>query len=111
MLLGGQRKDDANFNDKVIMVGEEIGNSIRVCGANSVIDFASPIYIAGLGESQARIVVDCERGGRKESLFTMICVEISLSRLSKECDIFCKRIVIRNRIIMVNNTRSDITIT
>jgi hypothetical protein len=48
-LLGGQRKDDPKFNDKVIIVGEEIGNKIRVCGANSIVDFASPINVGGLG--------------------------------------------------------------
>jgi hypothetical protein len=48
-LLGGQRKNDAKFNDKVIIVGEEVGNKIRVCGSNSIVDFASPINVGGLG--------------------------------------------------------------
>lgn len=48
-LLGGQRKNDPKFNDKVIIVGQEIGNKIRLCGANSIVDFASPINVGGLG--------------------------------------------------------------
>lgn len=40
------------------MVGEEVGNHLRVCGAHSVFDFATPISTAGLGSSQSRIVVD-----------------------------------------------------
>jgi hypothetical protein len=31
------------------MVGEEVGNKIRVCGSNSMIDFATPIAIGGIG--------------------------------------------------------------
>jgi hypothetical protein len=72
MLLGGQKKSDDAFDDKIIMVGEEVGNKIRVCGSHSVFDFATPISIGGLGESQARIVVDREYEGEKDSLFTII---------------------------------------
>lgn len=52
--------DDQAFDEKVIIVGEEVGNKIRVCGSNSIIDFATPIAIGGIGSSQSRIVVDRE---------------------------------------------------
>ena len=59
-LLGGQKRSDDAFDDKIIMIGEEVGNKLRVCGSHSIFDFATPIAIGGLGESQARIVVDRE---------------------------------------------------
>jgi hypothetical protein len=59
-LLGGQKKDEDSFDDKIIMVGEEVGNKLRVCGTRSIFDFATPISIGGLGSSHSRIVVDRE---------------------------------------------------
>lgn len=70
--MGGQKKSDPLHDDKLIMVGEEVGNKIRVCGVNSLIDFATPICIGGLGSSQSRIVVDRIYKGRSDSLFTVV---------------------------------------
>ena len=63
--MGGQKQVDVAFDDKIIMVGEGIGNMIRVCGVNSLIDFATPISVGGIGSSQSRIVVDREKNGKK----------------------------------------------
>ena len=57
-LLGGQKKSVKKFDDKLILIGSEVGNKIRICGANSVFDFATPIPIGGIGESASRIIVD-----------------------------------------------------
>lgn len=108
--MGGQKKSDSKFDDKIILVGEETGNKIRVCGVNSIIDFARPITIGGLGSSQCRIAVDREINGKIESVFTVLGVEIELMKISKDFDIFCKKIVLRNRSIIINNTRHDLSI-
>jgi hypothetical protein len=56
-------------------------------------------------------VVDRTQGGHKESLFAVIDVEISAVKMTKQCDIFSKKIVLRSKAIFVNNTKKDITIT
>jgi hypothetical protein len=37
-------------------------------------------------------------------------VEITAIKMTKECDIFCKKIVLRSKSIIVNNTKYDLTI-
>jgi hypothetical protein len=109
-LAGGQRHLHDDFDEKIILLGEETGNKLRVCGAHSHLDFATPIAVGGLGESQARIVLDREREGRRESLFSVIGVEISAVRMNKQCDVFSKKIVLRSKAIFVNATQRDVTI-
>ncbi len=103
-MLGGQKPHDDSFDDKVIMIGSEVGNQLRVCGSHSVFDFATPISIGGIGSSQSRIVVDQPFEGKKDSLFTVIGVEISAIKMIKGCDIYCKKIVLKNKSIIVNTT-------
>ncbi len=91
-------------------MGEEIGNRLRVCGSHSQVDFATPIAVGGLGSSQARIVVDRQREGQRESLFSYIGVEISAVRMNKQCDIYSKKIVLRSKVIFVNSTKHDVSI-
>jgi hypothetical protein len=57
-LVGGQKKNDETFDDKVIIVGYEIGNNLRVCGIGCIIDFSFPINIGGIGFSQTRTVMN-----------------------------------------------------
>lgn len=57
-MLGGQLKHNKEFDDKVVLIGEEVGNKLRICGVNSLFDFATEIPIGGLGESTSRIIVD-----------------------------------------------------
>lgn len=109
-MLGGQRKEDKNFDEKLILIGDEVGNKLRVCGADSIFDFATPILIGGIGSSSSRIVVDRDYQGEKESVFTVIGVEISAIKMSKECDIFCKKIVLKSKVIIINNSSRDLTI-
>lgn len=49
--MGGQREEDDSFDEKIVLIGEEIGNKLRVCGAHSHFDFATPIAVGGLGSS------------------------------------------------------------
>jgi hypothetical protein len=48
-LLGGQRKNDKEADEKVTLIGSEVGNKLRICGVNSIFDFATPVPIGGLG--------------------------------------------------------------
>jgi hypothetical protein len=48
-MLGGQQKNKKDFDDKIIIIGEEVGNKLRICGVNSIFDFATEIPIGGLG--------------------------------------------------------------
>jgi homoserine kinase len=71
-MLGGIKKSDNKFDSKILLIGDKIGNKIRVCGVNSIIDFATPIPIGGLGSSSSRIVLDQISNNQKESLFALI---------------------------------------
>lgn len=57
-MLGGQQRSKQETDDKVVLIGQEVGNKLRICGANSVFDFATEIPIGGLGESTSRIIID-----------------------------------------------------
>ena len=103
-MLGGQKRYDSSFDDKVILVGEEVGNKIRICGVNSLFDFATPIPVGGLGESSSRIIVDREFNGQTESVFTIVSVELSLMKMSPHCDVFSKKIVLKSKGIISNST-------
>lgn len=37
-------------------------------------------------------------------------VEISAIKMTKECDIFCKKIVLKSRAIIANNSKLDLTL-
>ena len=109
-LLGGQKRRDKHFDDKIILVGQEVGNNIRLCGMNCEFDFAVPIPVGGIGQSEARIVVDRQVNGRIESVFTIVGVEISLMKMSPHCDVFSKKIVLKSKGIISNNTSHDLVI-
>jgi hypothetical protein len=109
-LLGGQKKHDKNFDDKVILIGAEVGNKIRICGVNSVVDFATPIPIGGIGSSSSRIIVDREFEGKMDSIFTIVSVEISLMKMSPNCDVFSKKITLRSKGIIANSTKRKIVL-
>ena len=57
-MLGGQQRARKDIDDKVILIGQEVGNKLRICGVNSIFDFATEIAIGGIGQSVSRICVD-----------------------------------------------------
>jgi hypothetical protein len=55
-------------------------------------------------------VVDRIINGKQESVFTIIGVSISLMKMSQNCDIYCKKVVLTSKTIICNNTSKDIVI-
>lgn len=37
-------------------------------------------------------------------------VEISAIKMTKECDIFCKKIILKSRVIIANNSKLDLAL-